>query len=100
MERKRTVKVIYDGYVYQVYAQYFALKEMGYEVNSIIIHSMTDNKNYSIPLPEQDKEMMIKFENTIRQIHEFDLTGFIQENKEKCANCIYEPACDRGIRNC
>ena len=96
IERKRTVKIIYDGYVYQVYAQYFALKEMGYGVDSIIIHSMTDNKNYHIPLPEQDKEKLQKFEDTIRQMREFDLKNFVQDNKEKCANCIYEPACDRG----
>lgn len=100
MERKRTVKVIYDGYVFQVYAQYFALREMGYEIDSIIIHSMTDNKNYSIPLPEKDSIMLEKFENTIREIHEFDLQNFIQDNKEKCRHCIYEPACDRGDLSC
>lgn len=100
MERKRTVKVIYDGYVFQVYAQYFALKEMGYEVNSIVIHSMTDNKNYPIPLPEQDKNMLEKFENTIKAMHEFNLENYKQDNKEKCKNCIYEPACDRGDLNC
>lgn len=32
MERKKEVKQIYDGYVFQVYAQYFALCEMGYNV--------------------------------------------------------------------
>ena len=100
MERKRTVKVIYDGYVFQVYAQYFALKEMGYEVNSIVIHSMTDNKNYPILLPEKDKNMLEKFESTIKSMHEFNLENFKQDNKEKCKNCIYEPACDRGDLNC
>lgn len=100
VERKRTVKIIYDGYIFQVYAQYFALREMGYEVHSIVIHSMTDNKNYHILLPEQDSIMFEKFENTINAIHNFKLENFIQENKEKCKNCIYEPACDRGDVNC
>jgi hypothetical protein len=22
---------------------------------------------------------------------------FVQDNVEKCKNCIYEPACDRGL---
>lgn len=32
VERKRQIKTIYDGYIFQIYAQYFALCEMGYEV--------------------------------------------------------------------
>jgi len=36
-ERKRDVKTIYDGYVFQVYAQCHALREMGYEVKEIVI---------------------------------------------------------------
>jgi CRISPR-associated exonuclease Cas4 len=35
-ERKREIKTIYDGYVFQVYAQYHALTEMGYKVKSIV----------------------------------------------------------------
>lgn len=47
-ERKKKVKVIYDGYVFQIFAQYFALSEMGYTVNKLIIYSMDDNKSYDI----------------------------------------------------
>lgn len=97
VERKKTVKQIYDGYVFQVYAQYFALKEMGYAVNKIVIHSITDNRNYAIPLPEENPEMLEKFERTIQQMHEFSMDNFVQVNPEKCKRCIYEPACDRGV---
>lgn len=97
-ERKRTVKQVYDGYVFQVYAQYFALIEMGYEVEKIVIHSITDNKNHIIPLPEDNKDLWRKFEDTIEQMHSFTLDGFEQSNAEKCKRCIYEPACDRGIK--
>ncbi len=97
MERKRTVKVIYDGYVFQVYAQCFALREMGYEVEKIVIHSLTDNKNYAVPLPEKDEKMLEKFKQTIYDIRTFRLDEFEQTNIEKCKNCIYEPACDRGV---
>ncbi len=98
IERKRTVKKIYDGYVFQVYAQCFALREMGYAVKKIVIHSLTDNKNFNILLPEDDINMKKKFQDTIEAMHNFSLDDFQQTNSEKCANCIYEPACDRGIK--
>ena len=92
-ERKRTVKKIYDGYVFQLYAQYYSLIEMGYAVNKMQIHSITDNKNYEIELPVKNMEMNLKFEKLISDIRQFDLNGFKQDNVEKCHNCIYEPAC-------
>lgn len=98
IERKRTVKKIYDGYVFQVYAQCLALREMGYIVKQITIHSITDNKNYPIDLPEQNQDMFEKFKKTIQEMHEFKMETFEQTCPEKCKNCIYEPACDRGIK--
>ena len=96
-ERKKKIKVIYDGYVFQVYAQCFALREMGYVVEKIELYSMDDHKKYSIPLPENDMEMFLKFERTICSMREFCLNSFKQTNEEKCKRCIYAPACDRAI---
>lgn len=98
IERKRQIKNIYDGYYFQVYAQCLALREMGYEVKKIRLHSMIDNKNYDISLPEENEEMFQKFKDTIEKMHEFRLEEFVQTCPEKCRNCIYEPACDRGIK--
>ncbi|MBM3436240.1 MAG: type V CRISPR-associated protein Cas4, partial [Bacteroidetes bacterium] len=64
-ERKREIKVIYDGYIFQLYAQYHALCEMGYKVTSIALYDMSHNKTYPIPLPHDDPEMQQKFENLI-----------------------------------
>lgn len=97
-ERKRHVKTIYDGYYFQVYAQCLALRELGYTVKKIRIYSMVDNKNYEVLLPEDNPEMFEKFRNTISQMHSFDLENFVQTCSEKCRNCIYESACDRGIK--
>lgn len=96
-ERKRQIKTIYDGYVFQIYAQYFAMKEMGYEIRELRFYSMVDNKVYPIKLPEEDVKMFQKFEETINNIRNFDMDGFIQDNAEKCRKCIYEPSCDRGL---
>lgn len=96
-ERKNKVVQIYDGYIYQVYAQYYALMEMGYKVNKIRIHSIKDNKNFDIKLPTEDVEMEAKFKQLIKDIRTFDIKMFKQTNVKKCENCIYEPSCDRSL---
>lgn len=98
IERKREIKVIYDGYVYQVYAQYYALTEMGYNVKSIIIHDLIHNKNYPVSLPSEFLEMNFKFEKLIDDIKKFDILSspFIPVI-EKCLNCIYAELCDKSL---
>jgi len=97
-ERKREIKNIYDGYVFQVYAQYYALVEMGYKVNNIVLYDITHNKSYPIPRPFEVPEMLTKFENLINRINSFDLfaNNFVP-NKTKCVSCIYSNLCDYGL---
>lgn len=96
-ERKRQVKQIYDGYIFQLYAQYFAMCEMGYEVRKIQIHSMVDNKTYPVRLPQDDLDLFHKFEKIVNDIKNFNIRDFQQHNVAKCKNCIYESACDRSL---
>ena len=97
VERKKHISKIYDGYVFQLYAQYFAMLEMGYTISSLEIRSLDDNKKYKIALPNQDDAMFKKFENLISEIRTFDLENYNQDNIEKCKHCIYEDACDRSL---
>ena len=97
IERKKKIKAVYDGYVFQLYAQYFSMTEMGYEVEKLIIHSIDDNKNYYIDLPKDNSTMLGKFERIIDEINCFDLDLYKQSNKEKCSHCIYSPYCDREL---
>ena len=96
-ERKKKIVEIYDGYIFQVYAQYYALKEMGYIIKKIRLHSLDDNKTYNIKLPDEDIVMKEKFRNLIKEMHEFSFENFEQTNTKKCENCIYEPSCDRSL---
>lgn len=96
-ERKNKVVKIYDGYIFQVYAQYYALIEMGYKVNKIKIYSISDNKNHEIKLPYENQEMDKKFRQLVIDMHNFDMKKFVQTNEEKCKKCIYEPSCDRSL---
>lgn len=97
IERKRKIRQIYDGYIFQIYAQYFAMCEMGYAVDKLRFYSMEDNKVYPVRLPWDDLEMLEKFEETIKKMKEFSVEDFQQKNVEKCRSCIYESVCDRGL---
>jgi len=72
-ERKKKIKAIYDGYIYQLYAQYFALQDMGFTVNKLKLYSMDDNKSYPIDKPEDDSPRFDAFEALLLKIRQFDL---------------------------
>lgn len=97
IERKKRIKTIYDGYILQLYGQYFAMTEMGYQVKQLGFYSMDDNRSYSVPLPEENEEMFELFETVVERLRTMDIMDYRQENGEKCRNCIYFDACDRGI---
>lgn len=96
VERKTKIKEIYEWYKLQLYAQYFCMKEMGYKVEKLQIHSLQDNKNYDIPIP--DKKIVKDFEDFLQKYKKFDLldTSFDQ-NSKKCEKCIYRELCDYYI---
>ena len=96
-ERKKHVNVVYDGYVFQLYAQYFAMVEMGYDVQFLQIYSMDDNKTYVVDLPEENIVMLNKFEKLLDAIQTFDVDGFEQTNDQKCKKCIYSTYCDKEV---
>ena len=89
-ERKRTIKKIYDGHLFQLYAQKLCLEEMGYNVGKMKLYSMTDNKTYSVTL----KGKKIKeFNKILEKMKSFNLTTIKFMNTKKCDNCIYHELC-------
>ena len=93
-ERKKRIKVIYDGYIYQLYAQFHCLTEMGYQVNKLKLYSMDDNKSYPIPLPSEDTDKQNTFEKLIEEIKSFNLYDDFSSTPNKCRACIYHNLCD------
>ena len=92
VERKRHVKNVYDGYRYQLYAQMACMREMGYVVESLFIHSLTDNKRYTIEMPHEQEWR--EFTELIDRIKTLDVKdAAILENSPKCPQCIYQPLC-------
>lgn len=93
IERKKRIKTIYEGYYLQLYAQYFCLIEMGYEVKKLYFYSLSDNKRINVPLPTKENKERLK--EVIAEMEEFSLEdeGFTQ-NPKKCQMCIYKELCD------
>lgn len=98
-ERKKKITTVYDGYVYQLYAQYFSLIEMGYTVKQMRLYSMDDNKVYPVPFPENTPDMLLKFEKLLSDMSSFDFSEFHQDNSQKCKFCIYESLCSFSALN-
>lgn len=97
-ERKKSIITIYDGYIFQVYAQFFALIEIGYQVKEIFIYDISHNKNYQILLPTENEVMFQKFESLIIQIQNYQLNvDSFNPIIEKCNHCIYSPLCDKSL---
>lgn len=96
-ERKKKIKAIYDGYIFQVYAQYFCLIEMGYQVEKITLYSMDDNKSYGVDLPHHNTEKLDAFEQLITDIQSFDLNADFIANANKCQSCVYNALCDHSL---
>ena len=91
IERKYKVKKIYDGYRYQLYAQYVCMMEMGFVVKKMFIHSLSDNKRYPIPLPGE--EGMEELGELLSQMRSFRISKGFNQNPKKCAMCIYRELC-------
>ena len=92
VERKYSITAVYPGFRYQLYAQMFALGEMGYTVNELRLYSAKDNKRYPIPLPNEEE--LTAFERILEQMRHYSLDQTFTRNVNKCKHCVYRSLCD------
>ena len=92
IERKTKIQHLYEGYIMQVYAQYYCLQEMGYRVDALFLHSLKDNKRYVVPIPTQKEREQL--EALITQMKAFDMEQPFVQVPEKCRTCIYRHLCN------
>jgi len=93
IERKYKLNTIYKGQIYQLWAQYFCMIEMGYEIKKLSFYATSVNKSFSIEIPnEQDKQELIAF---IELFKDFNPETQIEINENKCRHCIYFNLCDK-----
>ena len=93
IERKYQLKQIFQGQIYQLWAQYFCLLEMGYEVERMAFYEISTNKMISVSLP--DERGVAQFAAFIDSFHRFNPADTIHVNHNKCRHCIYCNLCDK-----
>lgn len=86
-ERKSKVSEIYEGYLMQLYAEYFCLVEMGYDVKSISIYSMLDNKKHKFASPGEREKNRLK--EILQQMRDFNEEDVLKHKCNHCSNNIY-----------
>lgn len=95
VERKYQLKHIYQGQIYQLWAQYFCLREMGYEVDKLAFYETSTNKTTVISLPtEEDEE---RFNQFVNEFKSYNPSDDLDINPNKCSHCIYCNMCDKTI---
>ncbi len=93
IERKYQLKQIYQGQIYQLWAQYFCMIEMGYEVEQIAFYELSTNK--MIPIQNPGDRERSEFEYFLRRYKEYNPLDEITVNPNKCIHCIYCNLCDK-----
>ncbi|MDO4526412.1 MAG: type V CRISPR-associated protein Cas4 [Bacteroidales bacterium] len=94
IERKNNLKQIFRGQIYQLWGQYFCMKEMGYEVERLAFYEISTNKMIDIELPDETgKQELINFIKKFKSYNP-DSTP-IKINPNKCIHCIYCNLCDK-----
>ncbi|MDR1974530.1 MAG: type V CRISPR-associated protein Cas4 [Bacteroidales bacterium] len=93
LERKYKLEKIYQGQIYQLWAQYFCMLEMGYDVEKLAFYAILTNKTFFIDIPT--KENKIELANFILKFKQFNPELPIHINENKCRHCIYCNLCDK-----
>lgn len=94
IERKYQLNTIYRGQIYQLWAQYFCMVEMGYEVEKLAFYATSVNKIFPVDIPNETSKMeLIDF---IKRFKNFDPNQSISINPNKCTHCIYSNLCDKN----
>lgn len=93
VERKYRLTRIFRGQLYQLWAEYYSLLEMGFEIEQIAFYETSTNKMYCQPLPQRSEfEELKAFADEIRA---WSPASELQVNPNKCRYCIYSALCDR-----
>lgn len=93
VEYKSSLSVAFQGYYYQIWAQYLCLLEMGFEVIKLAFYDFKNNQKIPITLPTVEQINDLK--RHIKCVKEFDFLTEVKVNHNKCNHCIYSNLCER-----
>lgn len=94
IERKNNLKNIFRGQIYQLWGQYFSMKEMGYEIEKLAFYEISTNRMIDVELPgESGKQELKGFIEKFKEYRPASTT--FKVNPNKCTHCIYCNLCDK-----
>lgn len=93
IERKYKLKNIYRGQLYQIWAQYYCMIEMGYEIDKIAFYEISTNKMIPLDLPTDNEKQ--ELQELIYKYRNYNLEDNFTLNENKCLHCIYCNLCDK-----
>lgn len=95
IERKYQFKNPYEGQIYQLWAQYFCMIEMGYEVEHLVFHATASNRTVPIILPHETERK--ELESLVSKIRNYEIGETAAVSRSRCQHCIYCNMCDKTI---
>lgn len=93
VERKYQLRNIYQGQIYQLWAQYLCMKEMGYDIESLAFYEIRTNKMIPIELPSDNQ--IVEFKRFLEAYRNYDPSQPLHVNENKCKHCVYCNICDK-----
>ena len=93
IERKYQLKQIFQGQLYQLWAQMLCLEEMGYLVERLAFYETSDRRTIPVNKPTVDE--LITFEDFLVSFRKYDPMSPFSQNPNKCRHCIYCNLCDK-----
>ena len=88
IERKYQLKKIYQGQIYQLWAQYLCMVEMGFNVESIAFYEISTNKMIPVDLP--NLQQIEEFQMFLESFRNFDPSHPIKVNANTRVNATSE----------
>ena len=98
IERKYQLKQIFQGHIYQLWAQMLCLREMGHNVESLAFYETSTNKTIPVAMPSETD--IQKFKEFITRFRYFNpASDTFRINPNKCSHCIYCNLCDKTTQD-
>lgn len=93
IERKYKLKQIYRGQLYQLWAQYYCMLELGYKIEKLAFYEISTNRMIPIEIPTEEEKNELK--EFIQRFRNYNPADYFVPNPNKCLHCIYCNLCDK-----
>lgn len=98
IERKYQLKQIFQGQIYQLWAQMFCLQEMGYDVETLAFYETSTNKMIPVAMPTEQE--ILSFKKFVQRFRSFEPSSTqFPINPNKCRHCVYCNLCDKTTQD-